>query len=74
MYGHVLVTLLTVQVVLSKLVVYGRIRITNTQQVLHSVVTNMSGIGRENHAMMLDHYQQTKCLLVSYDKEAQGFF
>ena len=25
-----------------------------------------SGIGRENHAMMLDHYQQTKNLLVSY--------
>ena len=34
----------------------------------------MSGIGRENHAMMLEHYQQTKCLLVSYDKNAQGFF
>ncbi|MFC9541473.1 aldehyde dehydrogenase family protein [Lysinibacillus sp. NPDC056959] len=34
----------------------------------------LSGIGRENHAMMLDHYQQTKCLLVSYKKEAQGFF
>lgn len=34
----------------------------------------LSGIGRENHAMMLDHYQQTKCLLVSYDKNAQGFF
>ncbi|GKV64049.1 MULTISPECIES: aldehyde dehydrogenase family protein [unclassified Sporosarcina] len=34
----------------------------------------MSGIGRENHAMMLDHYQQTKCLLVSYDKSSQGFF
>lgn len=34
----------------------------------------MSGIGRENHAMMLEHYQQTKNLLVSYDKNAQGFF
>ncbi|MGE7602630.1 acetaldehyde dehydrogenase ExaC [Peribacillus sp. NPDC097675] len=34
----------------------------------------LSGIGRENHAMMLDHYQQTKCLLVSYAKDAQGFF
>lgn len=33
-----------------------------------------SGIGRENHAMMLDHYQQTKNLLVSYDENAQGFF
>jgi len=33
-----------------------------------------SGIGRENHKMMLDHYQQTKNLLVSYDNKAQGFF
>ena len=33
-----------------------------------------SGIGRENHLMMLDHYQQTKNLLVSYSENAQGFF
>ena len=33
-----------------------------------------SGIGRENHLMMLEHYQQTKCMLVSYNKNAQGFF
>ncbi|MFB7722887.1 aldehyde dehydrogenase family protein [Nocardia sp. NPDC056100] len=33
-----------------------------------------SGIGRENHRMMLDHYQQTKNLLVSYASKAQGFF
>ena len=33
-----------------------------------------SGIGRENHLMMLDHYQQTKNLLVSYSMNAQGFF
>jgi len=33
-----------------------------------------SGIGRENHKMMLDHYQQTKNLLVSYDEKAMGFF
>jgi aldehyde dehydrogenase len=33
-----------------------------------------SGIGRENHKMMLDHYQQTKNLLVSYNNKAQGFF
>lgn len=33
-----------------------------------------SGIGRENHKMMLDHYQQTKNLLVSYTQTAQGFF
>lgn len=33
-----------------------------------------SGIGRENHAMMLDHYQQTKNLLVSYDENKLGFF
>ena len=33
-----------------------------------------SGIGRENHKMMLDHYQQTKNLLVSYSNKAAGFF
>ena len=33
-----------------------------------------SGIGRENHKMMLDHYQQTKNLLVSYSEKAQGLF
>src|SRR5215207_3006612 len=33
-----------------------------------------SGIGRENHKMMLGHYQQTKNLLVSYDDNALGFF
>ena len=33
-----------------------------------------SGIGRETHKMMLDHYQQTKNLLVSYNPNALGFF
>jgi len=33
-----------------------------------------SGIGRENHKMMLDHYQQTKNLLVSYSESKLGFF
>ena len=33
-----------------------------------------SGIGRENHLMMLDHYQQTKNLLVSYSEDKLGFF
>lgn len=33
-----------------------------------------SGIGRENHKMMLDHYQQTKNVLVSYRPKALGFF
>ena len=33
-----------------------------------------SGIGRENHLMMLNHYQQTKCMLVSYSHDALGFF
>ena len=31
-----------------------------------------SGIGRENHKMMLDHYQQTKNLLVSYYAQGAG--
>ncbi|AGB82083.1 NAD-dependent aldehyde dehydrogenase [Serratia sp. FGI94] len=34
----------------------------------------LSGIGRETHKMMLEHYQQTKCLLVSYSEKAQGLF
>jgi len=33
-----------------------------------------SGVGRENHKMMLDHYQQTKNLLVSYAPQKLGFF
>ena len=33
-----------------------------------------SGVGRENHHMMLDHYQQTKNLLVSYSPKKLGFF
>jgi len=33
-----------------------------------------SGIGRENHKMMLEHYQQTKNLLVSYSPTPMGFF
>ena len=33
-----------------------------------------SGIGRENHKMMLSHYRQTKNMLISYDKKPMGFF
>ncbi|WP_430427266.1 acetaldehyde dehydrogenase ExaC [Maribacter litoralis] len=33
-----------------------------------------SGIGRENHKMMLSHYRQTKNMLISYDKKKMGFF
>jgi len=33
-----------------------------------------SGIGRENHKMMLAYYRQTKNMLISYDKNKQGFF
>jgi len=34
----------------------------------------VSGVGRENHKMMLDHYSQTKCMLVSYDPNPMGLF
>ncbi len=34
----------------------------------------VSGVGRENHRMMLDHYTQTKCMLVSYDPKPLGLF
>ena len=33
-----------------------------------------SGVGRENHRMMLEHYSQTKCILVSYDPKPMGLF
>lgn len=33
-----------------------------------------SGVGRENHKMMLDHYRQTKNMLVSYNENPLGFF
>ena len=33
-----------------------------------------SGVGRENHKAMLEHYSQTKCLLVSYDQNPMGLF
>lgn len=33
-----------------------------------------SGIGRETHKMMMNHYQQTKNMLISYDKNPMGFF
>jgi acyl-CoA reductase-like NAD-dependent aldehyde dehydrogenase len=33
-----------------------------------------SGIGRETHKMMLNHYQQTKNILMSYDPNKLGFF
>lgn len=34
----------------------------------------LSGIGRENHKIMLDHYRQAKNMLVSYNKKKMGFF
>ncbi|MDF2642588.1 MAG: aldehyde dehydrogenase family protein, partial [Pseudomonas sp.] len=33
-----------------------------------------SGVGRETHKIALEHYQQTKNLLVSYDTSPLGFF
>ena len=39
-----------------------------------SAATSSPGIGRENHKMMLDHYQQTKNVLMSYSPNALGFF
>jgi hypothetical protein len=41
---------------------------------LRRAPSDVPGIGRETHKMMLDHYQQTKNLLVSYSPKALGFF
>jgi aldehyde dehydrogenase len=34
----------------------------------------ISGFGRENHLMMMNHYRQSKNMLISYDKNKLGFF
>ncbi len=53
---------------------YGPIVIMSTQPTQLLADTKQSGNGRENHRMMLAHYQQTKNLLVSYSPDASGFF
>ncbi len=57
----------------SKRVACGRIAITSIRRVLRLVVTS-SPASVETHKMMLDHYQQTKNLLVSYSPNKVGFF
>ncbi|MFL6166385.1 MAG: aldehyde dehydrogenase [Ornithinibacter sp.] len=55
----------------------GRVWVNNSHAYpAHAAVGGykQSGIGRENHKMMLDHYQQTKNMLVSYSPNALGFF
>ena len=52
----------------------GRTATTSTPRTPPSAATRSPGVGRENHKMMLDHYTQTKCLLVSYDPKPLGFF
>jgi len=46
----------------------------NLEQPVARGVAKQSGTGRETHKVMLDHYQQTKNLLVSYSPKALGFF
>lgn len=55
----------------------GRVWVNNYHQYpAHSAFGGYkeSGIGRENHRMMMAHYQQTKCMLVSYAEKATGLF
>lgn len=55
----------------------GRVWVNNYHQYpAHSAFGGYkeSGIGRENHRMMMAHYQQTKCMLVSYSEKATGLF
>ncbi len=57
----------------SRLAACGPIAITLTRRMRHLAVTsNRASVG-ENHKMMLDHYQQTKNLLVSYSQKPLGF-
>ena len=46
----------------------------NSYTDLITVSYKKSGVGRETHKMILDHYQQTKNLLISYDINPMGFF
>lgn len=54
----------------------GRVRpiVTTSIRPTRRSVATKSGIGRKNRKMMLDHYRQTKNLLVSYSPRAVGFF
>jgi len=47
---------------------------TNGYQACPAYGYKQSGLGRENHKMMLSHYQKTKNLLVSYSPDALGLF
>jgi aldehyde dehydrogenase len=44
------------------------------QESIYDQFMERAGIGRENHRMMLNHYQQTKNMLVSYSEKKHGFF
>jgi hypothetical protein len=48
--------------------------LTHARHAYLDTSTRRKTIGRENHKMMLDHYQQTKNLLVSYSDKPPGFF
>ena len=52
----------------------GPIAITSTRRMRRSAATRSRASGARTHKMMLDHYQQTKNMLVSYSPKALGFF
>jgi len=52
----------------------GRTAITSIRRARLFGGYKQSGFGRETHKIILDHYQQTKNLLVSYSPKALGFF
>ena len=56
----------------------GTVYVNNYEEGVDSTIPlggyKQSGIGRETHKMMLNHYQQTKNILMSYDPNKLGFF
>jgi aldehyde dehydrogenase len=52
----------------------GRTAIMRIRRTRRLAGISRAGIGRETHSMMLDHYQQTKNMLVSYSPKKLGFF
>ena len=67
-------TLLTEWAEEYKQVEFGQTVTTLIQLMLHFGGYKQSGIGRETHKMMLNHYRQVKNLHVSYSESKLGFF
>ena len=72
--GLATLTCVSAWVVVFKLGVFGPTAIMHTLHMLPLADTSSQELGVKTHKMMLDHYRQTKNMLVSYDENKLGFF